>query len=124
MRSVSVPMLDGLIGNIPAVSSASYSFASPVPSGYVARVLIWDTDGKAIQGDPAVETEMEDVFMTIVKESVGVYGLDMSNVDFDAASVAFMINVDGFNPMDHILENKVSTHALDHLERAPRVHRS
>jgi hypothetical protein len=66
-------------------------------------------------------SEVEDVFVAVIEESVGVHRFVMANVDLDATAVAFMIDVDGFDPMDHVLENEVRAHTLDHLKGAPWV---
>src|SRR5205085_6620199 len=68
MRTVLVPILDGLVRQEPRVAAATAATARGAPSGHVGGVLVRHAERETVEGRVAGRREMEHEFVAVVHE--------------------------------------------------------
>jgi len=104
VRSVPVAVFNGVVGDKPVVSSATFVITSGVPPAVdVAFVYVGDTCGLTVDGDVASFCQMKDVFVTVIDEALALDWFEMARAD-NFSSTGFHGN--GFDPVKGVLQGE------------------
>ena len=115
MRSLFFATLNRLVRNEPGIAAAPEIASSRVrPAHDVTLVLVWDSDGEPIEVHTPSLREVKNVFVAIVEKTFRIDRLEVAV----RANLSFSIfDRYGFNPVNHILQNKHVSQSRDELMR-------
>ena len=117
--------LDGFVRHEPGVAAAPAVGFGAVPAAHIALVLILHPDCQPVQGDIARFGQMEDVLVGVVDKAAAVDRFVVTHRDIAAdagvAAHVFLLNGDGLDPVNDILQGEVLAQFEEDFERSPGI---